>query len=188
MGQWPRGSQRLQPAATAEEEEHADTQGGHRPHHRREAPAALEGRPDAVGEVHAVDARDEGQGQEDGGHRRQHLHHLVEAIGDHRQVGVEGAVGQVAQGLDEVFGAHQVVVDVAEVDVGLGPHQGRKLGAREAGEEFPLGHQQASQAQGVAPQSQHPLQQPRPHAGQGLCLQPVEGVLHVVNAGQVVVH
>jgi hypothetical protein len=81
-------------------------------------------------EVHAVDAGDEGERDEDRGDDGEHPHHLVGAVGDARQVEVGEPVGDVAVGLDDVEDLHRMVVAVAQEQAGLGADQ-RGLAAGE---------------------------------------------------------
>ena len=75
-------------------------------------------------EVHAVDAGDgesrDGDGTEDG----EHLHDFVGAIGDGRQVDIEGVVEEIALGFDGVEEACDVVVGIADVGLVVGVDDG----------------------------------------------------------------
>ena len=67
-------------------------------------------------EVHPVDAGDQCRHDEDRAPRRHLLHHLVEPVGDHRELGVEQAGEQIALRFDQVHRSQHTVVDVVEVD------------------------------------------------------------------------
>ncbi len=59
--------------------------------------------------VHPVDARDHGQRGADRGDDGQNLHHLVQAVADHRQVDLPGAGDEVPVRIDQVGDPQQVV-------------------------------------------------------------------------------
>ena len=65
-------------------------------------------------EVHPVDAGDERRAEEDRAPRRHLLHDVVQAVRDHRQVGLEQAGEQITLRLDEVEHAEHAVEDVPE--------------------------------------------------------------------------
>src|ERR1700755_849995 len=65
-------------------------------------------------EVHAVDAGDGECWKDDGAEDGEHLHDFVGAVGDGREVDVEGVVEEVALGLYGVEQAGDVVVGVAD--------------------------------------------------------------------------
>ena len=75
-------------------------------------------------QVHAVDARDGDSGQRDGAEHGEDLHHLVGAVGDRREIDVEGVVEQVALGFDRVEQTGDVVVDIADIGLMLGVDDG----------------------------------------------------------------
>ena len=101
---------------------------------------------DHPAEVLAEEAGEEAQGQEDGGDDGQLLHDLVEPVGDGGQVGVHGPGQQIAVAVDQVAQADEVVVEVAEVALGVGRHarEGR-LGAGQGGEHVALGRDHLAQ-------------------------------------------
>ena len=71
-------------------------------------------------QVHAVDPADRNGRQRDGAQHREHLHHLVGAVRDGRQVDVQRVVHQIALRLHRVQQAHHMVVDVADIGLVLG--------------------------------------------------------------------
>jgi drug/metabolite transporter (DMT)-like permease len=73
----------LEPAASTEVEDQAHENGGHDGHdHEERDIAALAGN----GDVHAPDAGDQGQRQEDDAHRGEHPQHAVQPVGEDRLV------------------------------------------------------------------------------------------------------
>ena len=97
-------------------------------------------------EVHAEEAGQERHRQEHDGDERQRLHDVVGAVGDRRQVRVEGAGDQVAEALRDIVDADEVVVDVAEVDAMVGVDR-VVLVAGQAVEDLALGGQDPVQPQ-----------------------------------------
>ncbi len=69
-----------------------------------------------VVEVHAVDARQERERDEDARHQRQHLHHLVGALADVREVQVHQRDAHLAGRVDGFHDLRDVVVGVAQED------------------------------------------------------------------------
>ena len=93
-----------------------DVEHDHHAEHARERERIAE-RPVELGhvlEVHAVDAGDQRRAEEDGAPRRDLLHDVVQAVRDHREVGLEQAGEQVALRLDEVERTERAVEEVAE--------------------------------------------------------------------------
>ena len=87
-------------------------------------------------EVHAVDADEEGDGDEDRGDDGQDLHDFVHPIADARKVNFEHPGKHVAIGLDRVDDLDGVVVDVAQKDPGGLPDQVR-LSSLQAADDIP---------------------------------------------------
>ncbi len=63
-------------------------------------------------------------GKRDGAQYRQHLHYLVGAIGNARQVHVKSVVEQIAQGFDHIEQAECVIVNVTKKGIELGLENG----------------------------------------------------------------
>jgi hypothetical protein len=75
-------------------------------------------------EVHAVDAGDGQGGNRNGTEDGEDLHDFVGAVGDGREIDVEGVVEEVALGFDGVKQPGDVVVGVADVGLVIGVDDG----------------------------------------------------------------
>ena len=73
-----------------------------------------------VFKIHPIDAGKEGNGDEETGHDRKHLHNLVHLISDRRLVEVAQAGSGVTVGFQQVDHLHGVVLDVAKEGIELG--------------------------------------------------------------------
>src|SRR5215831_17826398 len=119
----------LQPAAAAEDDQHAphDDELGPEPDQQERAQAA-----DALdhpAEVLPEEAGEEGQRQEDRGDEGELLHDHVEPVRHGGQVGVHRAGQQVAIAVDEVADPDQVVVQIPVVALDLPGHAGQLVHA-----------------------------------------------------------
>ena len=86
-------------------------------------------------EVHAVEAGDEGEGDEDGGDDGEDFHDLVHFVADGGEVEVEQTRNDVAEGFDGVYDLDDVFVDIAQIEEGFGMKLG-EFTAIEAADDF----------------------------------------------------
>ena len=75
-------------------------------------------------EIHAIDARNEGQGDENGRDDGQDLHHVVEPVAGFGLVQIVEGIGHILVGFRHFSDLDAVIGQVPEVDVGLGINQG----------------------------------------------------------------
>src|SRR4029453_2715123 len=75
--------------------------------------------------IHAEEARHQIQWQEDGGIHGQHLHDLVGAVSSGGQIHIYDAEHQIPVGLDQLQRQHQVIENVAIVQVEMLAHKRR---------------------------------------------------------------
>src|SRR4051794_717334 len=100
------------PAEEAEEDHAADDQAADANAEERRGGVDVLDHPS---KVLSEEAGHKGQRQEDRGDDGELLHHVVDAVGDAREVDVHGAGEDVAVGVDLLGDPRQVVPDVAEV-------------------------------------------------------------------------
>src|SRR5215471_6664596 len=114
-----------QPAAAAEEDQHAHHDGQLGPHPEYQEGAQAAEALDHPAEVLAEEPGEEGQRQEDGGDEGELLHDHVELVRHGGQVGVHRAGQQIAVAVHEVADPDQVVVQIPEVALDLPGHAGQ---------------------------------------------------------------
>lgn len=117
-----------QPLLSFKVEEHQQGHNEHEAHGQGVAVGPVElGHVPATGlgiEIHAVDACDEGERDEDGGDDGEHLHDFVHAVAEGRHVHVVQAENRFAQVFDVVDDLGHVIVHVAQEDFDLGGDMG----------------------------------------------------------------
>ena len=103
-----------------------------------------------VVEVHAIDARDDGQRHKDDSDDGQDAHLLVHSVGLEGKVNVHHAQHHIARGVERFEKLHVVVVHVAQIDGGFAFENGKIAAHGKLIEHVAQGQKCAAQADGVA--------------------------------------
>ena len=104
----------LQPSLSSEVNDHSDGNDNHDTPHHKISPRPLEF--GHVDEVHAIDAGDESQRDEDCGDDSQDFHHFVHAIADAGQINVQHTRDHIPEGFNGVDHLDGMVVHVTQID------------------------------------------------------------------------